>query len=357
MTFDEIRAKWDEAGFTDDEGRLGKPVPTGDLLVPNTLSLDATKESLVWRKTQPEDRSLRFPPDTKKLFNGFVGLWNKSPAVILGFAKQWGPLYLDPWGTPCVRAHIVVPGMADTQTRSEPLEVWRYWSRRAQAVINIAASLKEGPGKPAKKASPDDWKLFDGLEVYEEVREGDVLKGYKVVQSRVSDETLSDLGRRRGEVGLYAQWGCPYSADWGIDKERRWLRREIQLWLALARPGFGINANSWRLEVDYNGCVFAAIALQLALTVTGSKDLFTCSACGSPYVREMKAPKVGDANYCPNCKKPLREANRRVQKKKIEARKLHVEGFSDREIAKKLNVRTSKRSTALQTVRRWIKEK
>jgi len=96
--------------------------------------------------------------------------------------------------------------------------------------------------------------------------------------------------------------------------------------------------------------------LQLALTITSAQSLFFCSACGLPYVREKKAPKQGQANYCPDCGPgvALRAANNRLRAKITEARRLHAEGIGIREIARQLNVRKTKRSTPLETVRRWI---
>jgi hypothetical protein len=347
MSFEAARAAWDLAGFTDDESRLGKPVPTGDLLVPNTIALDSEKRSLLW---VPKDGLRRVQP-TRRTLNDFVRLWDAPPAAILRYARAWGVLHVDDQGTPGVKAYTVPRGDPSERVqllelrRSEPLDAWRYFSRRACAVFNIAASLKiaagnkrDNPRLKSKRASPDDWAALDGLE------------------RRIGSDAFRDLWRRRGILELYARVGCPYSAAWDVDKERRWLEREIMLWLEIGRPAFAVNERSWRLEVDYNGCLFAAIALQLALHVTGARNLFICSECGFPYVREKerKAPKSGQANYCLNCKVPLRRANERLREKVAEARRLRAEGNSLREIAKRLNVRTTKRSTALQTVRRWV---
>jgi predicted RNA-binding Zn-ribbon protein involved in translation (DUF1610 family) len=219
--------------------------------------------------------------------------------------------------------------------RSEPLDAWKYFSHRAFATLAIAASLKQG-----KRASPSDWEFLDGLD------------------GRIGSEALRDLGDRRGLLELYARVGCPYSAGWDLDKERRWLVREIMLWLEIGRPGYAVSEQSWKLEVDYNGCLFTAIALQLALTVTGERNLFTCSGCGQPSVRQSKAPKQGQDNYCAQCgpHAALRAANARVRVKRAEARRMRAAGMAMREIAEKLNVRSTKRSTALRTVRRWIGE-
>jgi len=322
---------WEFAGFVDKKsGLLGKPVPTGELFVPNSIRLDPAKRSLVWT---PGAGGKSIRPNMTNLFDGFVRLGQEPPAAILDYARRWGLLYLDADGTPCVMPYRPQATAGRTLPRSEPLDAWEYYSRRASAVLSIADALQK-----QKRASPSDWQVLGSLD------------------KKLGEQALRDLRHRGGAVDLYALTGCLYSAKWDIEQERRWLAMEVALWLALGRPGFSLNPRSWRLEVDYSGCLFAAIALQLALTVTDARNLFTCSGCGVPYVREKKAPKSGQANYCEKCgpNASLREANNRVRERIAEARRLRAEGIGLREIAQQLNVRTSKRSTALETVQRWI---
>lgn len=272
------------------------------------------------------------------MFNDFVRLWQEPPEAILRYAKRWGVLYLDLEGTPCVKAYTVRyssddPSDRQELPRSEPIDAWIYFSRRAYAVLNIAASLKLVSPKQGKRASPSDWALLDSLD------------------NKVGDQVFDDLWRRRGLLDLYALAGCPYSVAWDINQERRWLAREITLWLEIGRPGFAVNERSWELEVDYNSCLFAAIALQLALTVTGARNLFTCSGCGLPYVREKKAPKPSQGNYCLQCgpKAALREADRRRREKVSDARRLYANGESIVDIAVELKTKPT-------SVRRWLRK-
>ena len=113
--------------------------------------------------------------------------------------------------------------------------------------------------------------------------------------------------------------------------------------------------NSWQMEIAYNGCLLAAIALQLALTVAGARTLFTCSGCGMAYIR-ARAAKSGQANFCPQCgpREALRQADYRRRRKAAEARRLHATGWSVGRIVKELKVRSTTRSGAATTVRRWI---
>lgn len=302
-----MRAAWELAQFTDGESHLGKPIPTGELLVPKgAIRLDAKNEALLWVPRESHWEWVRPQP---AMFNTFVRLWQEPPIAIARYAQQWGILHLDAQGIPCVRDYTPRYSPDGQELpQVEPLAAWLKFSRRAHAVLTIAANLKQG-----KRASPTDW------------------------------ETV--LGDSMKSIGY-----------WSLEIERRLLAGELRGWLKIGRPAFGFNERSWKLEIDYAGFLLSAIALQLALTITSAQGLFTCSHCGNPYPRQKKAPKQGQGNYCDACgpREALREANTRLRAKITEARRLRDEGVGIREIAKKLNVRKTKRSTALQTVARWI---
>jgi uncharacterized Zn finger protein (UPF0148 family) len=177
------------------------------------------------------------------------------------------------------------------------------------------------------------------------------------ILDRIGSQAVTELGRRV-LMELYACVGYEDTEDWDLDRQRRFVAWELMLWLDLTRPGFAVKSaeRAWHLEIDYNNCVLAAIALQLALTVAGARTLFTCSGCGQAYVRE-RAAKTGQANFCPRCGhgEALRQADGRRRRKMAEARRLHAAGRSIPQIIQELNVRSTTRSAAAQTVRRWIK--
>ena len=103
-------------------------------------------------------------------------------------------------------------------------------------------------------------------------------------------------------------------------------------------------------QVDYHGFLFAALALQLALSLAGAESLYTCSGCGFPYVRELKRPKPGTANYCPKCSEKgvaQRRAVDAYREKKAEAIRLEATGAPADEIARKL-------STPVSRIRKWL---
>ena len=104
------------------------------------------------------------------------------------------------------------------------------------------------------------------------------------------------------------------------------------------------------MQVDYHGFLFAALGLQLALSLAGAESLYTCSGCGFPYVRELKRPKPGTANYCPKCSArgvAKRRAVDTYREKMAEALRLEAAGTPVNEIAERM-------STPLPRIRKWL---
>jgi len=55
---------------------------------------------------------------------------------ILQFAKTWGVLKL-------VGKKVLRPGRIKIEAGREPVAAWQYYARRAAAVLNVAAALKQ----------------------------------------------------------------------------------------------------------------------------------------------------------------------------------------------------------------------
>jgi len=204
------------------------------------------------------------------MLNHFVRLWGMKPASILQFARKWGVLYLDKDSRPCQTN--------GPNERRESLEVWKYYSRRAQAVLNIAANLKLG-----KLGDLDDWRALRGIQFY-------------------SGRFLEEMDRFAPfMMTMLARTDYPFKGDGSdavhpaykrsVKSEIAFLSMEATLWLKLGRVGFvvGHGERGWGLALDYNECMFAAIALQLALILADVEGLYTCSGCHKPYARTKKA--------------------------------------------------------------------
>ena len=119
------------AGFVDAYGNLGRLVPSGQIIVPGKVWLEGG--AIRWRM----GKTARLQEVSRSMINQFVRLTDSES--ILRFAKRWGVLALS--GDTVLR-----PGRDSMREGIEPVAAWQYYSRRAQAVLQIAASLKQKKG-------------------------------------------------------------------------------------------------------------------------------------------------------------------------------------------------------------------
>jgi DNA-directed RNA polymerase subunit RPC12/RpoP len=318
---------WDLGGLTDPDGNLGKPVPSGQVLVPGKIELE--DDSIRWELGGPA----RLQEISRSTLNEFVRLWSEDTSAILKFAKKWGVLAImstggtEPVYKPCAEA---------SPEGSDPIAAWKYYSRRANAVLNIAAALRQD-----KLGDLGDWSVIALL-----------------------DDKPESFGAAAGEHKYGMGWylfpkAAPNRSV--LDRARNVIATEMTLWLSFWRADrmqglsdFSVEWNPrsarWELQVDYHGFLFAALALQMALSLAGAESLYTCSGCGSPYVREIKRPKPGTANYCPKCSAKgiaQRRAVDSYREKKAEAVRLESLGTPVKDIALRLNAPVSR-------IKKWL---
>ena len=297
-SLDQTYRAWEEAGFLDLDGRLGKPVVgSGYVLVPGKVEIDGP--FLIWN-LEPLT-VYRSPVDMADILDRFVRLSVGTPKDILQFARNYGVLSLR-------RIH----GGAGVKPRNgkESLFQWRRLSREAGAFLNIAAALSRG-----LLGATCDWQ--------------DINAGFPPRNIR---EARTEFQWKFGEK------------------------------LQLAKITFGLGSyvegreSTWRTEIDYSGCLSSALVFQLLLTIVKANSLYVCSGCGVPYFRKggrgSKKPNPGDANFCPRCGRieAVRQADVRRRQKVAEAKRLHSNGKSPSEIAAELH-------TTSTSVLRWVKKK
>ena len=315
--------------MTDENGALGKPVPSGQVTVPGRLELD--NDCIRWELWGPA----RCVEISRTTLNEFVKLWSEDSSAALRFAKKWGVLLLEP-----VKGGYRPCGDGIPEGY-EPIAAWQYYSRRACAVLNVAAALGQG-----KLGDLDDLKMIT-------VVRPDDLESMKV-----------GLESAR-KYGLPIFTGLPEKTkrQSAVDRGHDVIAQEIENWLCLwkARRMNGLSdfrlqwhpkAKRWELQIDYHGFLFAAIALQLMLAVAGADSLFTCSGCGLPYIRETKRPKAGNANYCGGCSRkgvPQRRAVEAYRRKQAEAFRLYGNGVPVMAIATSMH-------SPVAMVRKWLRK-
>ncbi|MCL5744443.1 MAG: hypothetical protein M1541_11050 [Acidobacteria bacterium] len=300
---------WDCAGFTDMKGHIGKPIPSGHVLVPGKIALDG--DYLVWQFAPSVDE----PPNTYRpsaeLLDRFLRLHRSTADGVLKFAQKHGVLLLDGFEEPRFEWE---------REGREPIRVWQKFSRKACALLNVKAALGEG-----KLGDPADWHVIDPL-----------------VNSAFPKPVA---GQFAGYIGH------------GIAAARWKLQWTLEGWLHFGRIGFGVDfqpGRGLRINIDYHsGRLFGALALQLLLAVTNADSLYFCSGCGLPYARsrEKRRPREGQRNFCDECvsfKVPLQFADKDRKQKQAHARELYVSGTAISEIAKQLDSKPA-------SIRRWLK--
>jgi hypothetical protein len=260
-------------------------------------------------------------------------LWNASDGSIEAFAEEWGPL------------RIKADGRVDESLYGiDSLDAWRFFAGRANAVLQLAISLKEE--KPGRERN---WRYLSTP--HDSKNEPDKFYG------------LPNWPRRELIDPAECQWGEQLS----IARKRSILASEISAWMQLFTVSLGLEwktSGGWGLTINFRGHLLAAIGYQLALKISDGR-LFRCSGCGGAYIRMSQKPKRGLGNYCRKCSSAdagKKAADERRRWKIHEARRMHAAGVSYGLIAERLHVRdTTKRTkagvrtySAAETIRRWV---
>ena len=296
------QVRWELGGLVDVNGRLGRALPGGRLLVPAKVEL--RDGYLEW------EGCARTTVPSVDMLKQFVGLAVVPDVSILRFAQRWGPLfqrlgecdweeaardgsmpegykrthYHDPdrYDRHACRWYLFEQGI---QGGRESLRIWRKYARRARGLLRIAAALNGGdPRSPT--GDRHDWQSM--LEVEEH-----------------PDSTIDDMGydwRDRGDARFLLSQGL----DW-------WL------YLAGSRPSLALGS-SRPITLDGDG-LFGAIGLQLSFAASRSRGLALCATCGSAF--SPRRLQTGRAAYCSRCgpKAARREASRRYRERQSSVRK------------------------------------
>jgi hypothetical protein len=322
---------WDEAGIADEDGLLGKRVPSGFIGVPGSVSISPDGERLEFHF----DAATKFKKPNRAMLNRFVRLHESTPNSVYRFARTWGVLAA-PNGRPCE------PGCFKG---SEPISAWTYFSRRACGLLSLAAAMRLG-----KFGSGEQWEAI-----------GRVVARPGEDYSRHLDAQSEAAGEHGMGVGVWDDRAEGISRRERLRQMTGAIRFELETWMDLAGVRLGVSADRdgrFDLSVQYGrgacgGFLFAAIALQLTLAVAGADSLFFCDGCHLPYVRcrERKSPGHGRANFCEECgcddaaARRMADARRRVRV--AEAKQLAAGGMPVKKIALRLKTKS-------ETVLRWL---
>lgn len=277
------------------------------LFVPPIVRLEG--DLLVWRfggkaRTSFErfDAHMRAPdkplwhakrvPVRDGLLRGFVGLANAPDASIVAFARKAGPLGLcEAHGIPCPHTwdeNPCEPAGWDGAGGREPIARWRFFAKRARALLLVASRVHQGDyvwtaeeveglgayigvRKPPRNRGPfPSWEaaaqaINRGTSAKHEP--GDTWRG---LATAVND--LLDMGGVRVWLVL------------GPDKDEH-----PRLVLAPPRAGFSPEFP-----------LLGAVAVQLAMAVPSERGVAFCSACGAAFEPGQQL-RPGVRHYCPDC--------------------------------------------------------
>lgn len=264
-------------GFIDEEGTLERRLPIDQWWVPREVRLKGS--GLVWRFDLG-----RYVSSGPGLLADFLQLGDASDLAICGYAKKWGVLQICKLHNLPASHNVASPPSKETAwfcqcklrlinegrglSYGEPCEAWRKYARQAQAILSLAAQLREGNPGPLQ-----DWQ---------------VLRPKKLIE-----EWLTDKGSTKNQK---------------VFEGRLQVSFELKTWLGLGNVGF---APYWG-EADPivlfgNRRLFGALALQLLFTVSRTEGFAFCSSCGQCYPPEKRRPRPDQRRYCKRCKKVGRD--------------------------------------------------
>lgn len=254
----------------------GEPLPFGTELHISQASGETGKPARV-----------RPAPD---VLERFLDLADASDATLAEFARRYGGL-----GAFKSAGH-------GKKSDIEYCEVWRYLARSMWALLMIARRLYVG--SPAARA---DWDAI-----------GNVPPVIRVLFNERKGDPL------RGEYHWYVM---TYFVAKGSSRNSAMLLRLLNSLVELGgvRPWLQWPGGARCPQLVYSGpALLSHLALQLCLRVAKVDALYICSHCSHEYPRVGRAPKSGQRNYCPECRKagePGRYALRDHRRKQRENRK------------------------------------
>lgn len=262
----------ESAGYVEPDGIVGRVVGSGRLCVPKWAALD--RGYLHWKG----EWRARVEP-SPVILDRFIELWSVDDDAILTFAKTYGTLR---------RPVFLFREFEKTDFEArEPLSRWRSLSEHSWGLLHVASKLGSD-----EEINFEEWSKWTDRER--------MLSGI--------GPSLA-LGTGEGPDGLQ----LAIQAHGGWKKHaRRYLGAEIAAWnMKLGPISFGIEhddgtRSGWKTVLDFGGSLPCYIGLQLMLVIARG-DVYTCSACGNPYIRQRgrgapagmrKAPRPGQRNYC-----------------------------------------------------------
>jgi hypothetical protein len=226
------------------------------------------------------DRSRMVRPRTD-ILERFIRLAKASDAQIQNFAMKYGGLEIFfNYGHPSGSVHI------------EYCEIWRYFARVMAAAMKIGARLYGHQPVPAAEWRIIGWRP-DLLEPMIEQQEVHGRLRNLLEETKVWCSIAGYLRSRRRPLAreTRALFVRLLNTLLGMAMVRPWI-----LWPDIPEPS--------RPQVVYSGwSLLSTLALQLCLRVAKIPTSALCFHCQKSYPTRKRAPKIGQRNFCPDCRK------------------------------------------------------
>jgi hypothetical protein len=258
------KSHWD-AGLTDEEGHLGRPIAWDKWWVPSPVNIE--RDRLVWGLSDG-----RLVHETDRLLEGFMPLAEATDGDICNYARRWGVFGICVHGLPA--SHYPRPEPLPNPLPSgerlpwcypqgywegEPYELiedWRGYSRKVSAIANVASRLHGG-----ELGTREDWEVLNST----------------------------------------AGGGPTIPRTRSIAADQRGLCVVVNQLLRQAQVGVRYSWEHDRAILQFDGAgLFGALVVQLALAIGRTDGLAVCSGCGVSYVPRRR-PRRDRRRYCEQC--------------------------------------------------------
>jgi hypothetical protein len=264
-------------------GILGDRSPLlAEYQLPSTVTLDG--DWLLW------ERGDGFTPrvDPREMLDQFVRL--RSGTGVERFAQRFGVLAICEHGLPSSHAGTDVragcrPLSCETDgwEYCEPVAEWLRLADDARRVLEISYLVYQSTVR--SDIGPGRWR--------------ELLQRDSCVGSRLQ---TYDVGAAkllvREHVRAWLSWGA-------VSPDFTWIDD---------RPWFGFSTTD----------CFGTLAVQLMLTCSKAQGVDRCSMCQEIYFRTTRAPRTGEAGYCPTCRPTSSTLRQRQRRARIKERSADV---------------------------------
>lgn len=273
----------------------------------------AEKEGTDWRD-----------PEADSVLPEFAALAEKEPGgefeeAVAAFASRYGLLLL------CEKhgAALHSPGHQQcTRMAPEPVSLWRRHAISVSRTLRVLHDLRK-----RKRPDPFDLQaLLDGPEdpardigVFLERRLREEKELPPVLRSKLVHELREDLAPGLAELedlrseAQRARWLASRILTWTSDEWGLWARDRINGGLRAFPVLLRLEAD-FRLGLSTPPSVLSRVYHELAREAAGPGRVGFCSDCGRAYHRAGRAPKRGQAHYCPDCQQGGRGAKRKYER-------------------------------------------